>query len=491
MKPTSILQFDEHVITRLRVHRSAKGVDVVAFDQERGAWSAHDGSLEAALKAFAAKHNLAEDLVYTVLPRHEMTARILELPSDNPQELLAMIRLSAEEYVPFPLDELVIDQCILYKTSEGLSKVLAVFAHRDVVETHLSLLRNAGIEPTQIYLSTACLASAAVAAAPEQDGRRWALVNLASGGLEVVVLNGKRLEYGRAVASSHDWSLDAHADEILEELRLEASASLSAYRRESEEGEGVGAIYLCSESQDVTAHCEALAQQLGLDCAPAAFARTLIARGAESVPALPLVSLGAALIAQDHGAVAIRLLPESVIHARARTGLKKKSIQYAVLAAVALLGLLGLYAQAVHKRQAYIVELRGQIAAIEPRAQGIVSKQRQLTILRDQVERSGSVVQLLAALCELFPTSGMNITRLVFGHNEGIQIWGRAKELQQVEKFAEKLSAAGKAALPQFARATRAYEIEDGERGQKVLDYKIVIPFPEAAGPPSGGDGVE
>ena len=41
-------------------------------------------------------------------PRHEITARIIELPSQDPDELVGMIRLGCEEYVPYPADELII-----------------------------------------------------------------------------------------------------------------------------------------------------------------------------------------------------------------------------------------------------------------------------------------------------------------------------------------------------------------------------------------------
>ena len=171
----SILQFGEHLIARLRVRRSGKGIDIIAYDVERGNWPAKDGSLDEALKDFAARHNLAEDHVFSIIARHEMTARILELPSQDPAEIAGMIRLSAEEYVPFPADELLIDQCILQKLPDGRSKVLAVFAHQDVVNAHVKTLHHAQLEPEQIFLSTACLAAIAA------DARQAVLRKICSG----------------------------------------------------------------------------------------------------------------------------------------------------------------------------------------------------------------------------------------------------------------------------------------------------------------------
>jgi Tfp pilus assembly PilM family ATPase len=149
--------------------------------------------LEAALRVFVQKHALPGQDVYTVLPRHEITSRILVLPSADMDEIQGMIRLSAEEYVPYPLHDLVLDQCLLARLEDGSSRVMAVFAHKDLVAAHMALLGKVGIEPKQIYLSTACLASAAIAShGPETDN--YALVNLSPGGLEALVIRKGHLE---------------------------------------------------------------------------------------------------------------------------------------------------------------------------------------------------------------------------------------------------------------------------------------------------------
>lgn len=487
----SILQFDEHLISRVRIHRSSKGIEVVAVDRERGAWSAHDGSLEAALKAFTATRRLGEDVVYTVLPRYDMTARILDLPSQDVAEIDGMVRLSAEEYVPFSADELMTDQCILSKTGNGGSRVLAVFAHRDVVEAHLKLLQAARLEPEQVYLSTAALASAAIEAKGNEK-TRYALVHLGSGGLEVLVINQGRFEYGRAVASQQDWDLSTgDASDIIEELTVEVRASLAAYRRESEDGEEVEAIYLCSEGVDVTGHCEALYREIGLECSPASFAGSLVVEGGGLLNTLPLVSLGAALIAQDRAPIAIHLLPKTLLRSRERAGIKQQAIKFGALAGAFLLALIVVYTQAVQQRKAYIRSLDARIARVDPAAKAIVSKQRQLRILQRQVDRTGSAIELLAAMIDLFPDTDMNITNFVFTHNDKIEVAGRAKNLNAIEKLAHDLTEVGKVSIPQFARAQRMYENQGNEKGQPVWDYKISLPFPEAPRPSEVSEDIE
>lgn len=475
----SILQFDERRISRLRVHRSAKGIDVLGFDQQSGEWSTENESLQKALKEFAEKHRMSEDTVYSVVARHEMTARILSLPSQDPLELDNMVRLSAEEFVPFPVEELVISQCVLQKLSDGSSNVLAVFAHHDVIDNHVKCLQSAGIDPEQVFLSTACLASAA-AASYKAGNAPYALVNLASGGLEVLVLRGKRVEYARAVASGQDWTSAADpGSDASEELGVEVRASLSAYRRESEDGEGVESVFLCSDYAGVDAHSGALTHEIGQECTPAIFARSLVTRGSESLTSMNLVALGAALSAQDRAEFVIRLLPETILKKRELSTVKRKAVFLAVLAGLILVALGGLYYVVLGQRQAYISELNRRIAEIEPRATSIVAKQKQLQILENQVDRSGSVVELLADLSDVFPAEGMNIGKFVFTHGQGIDLYGRSKKREDVEKLAQDLIDVGKTAVRQFARATQVYENEAQEMAEKIWDYMLTIPFPE------------
>jgi hypothetical protein len=475
----SILQVDEHLIALLRVRRSPRGVDVAAWEQERGDWSQTDGSLGKALKEFAARHKVARDEVYTVLPRHDMTARILDLPSQDPGEISGMIRLSAEEYVPFPPEQLVIDQCILQRLPEGSSRVLAIFAHRDVVNAHVALLHGAGIDPEKILVSTACLASAALAADPGPEGR-YALVHLASGGIEALVLDGNRLEYGRAVATAQDWAGLAGGDtDALEELGVEVRASLSAYRRESEDGLGVEQVFLCSEFADVQGAAENLSEATGYECGRADFASALLSRKGAVLPGLPLVSLGAALAAQDRAMVAMNLVPGSLTAQREMAQFRRRAVAVGGVAVALLLSALSLLWVARHQRQVYIAELGKQIAAVKPLADEVVVKQRNLMVLQQRVDRSGAALELLSRASRLTPSEGLGFLKFRYQRGLEARIEGQAVDPVLVTRFSEALRAEGEANQPLFKDARTGPTRQVVMHGQTVEQFEIEIPFPQ------------
>ena len=474
----SILQFDEHVVSWMRVARSSSGVHVLGAAVVRGSWSVSDESLQATLKDFSQQHRISDDVLCTILPRHDMTARILDLPSEDPEEISRMMELSAGEFVPYAAEELILDQCILRKSSGGESRVLAVFAHRDVVESHLRVLGSVGLEPDHVYLSSACLASGAVAARPRSQ-ERFALINLASGGLEALVINGQSLDYGRGIATTQDWGPEGAQNEIIEELGTEVRASLSAYRRESEDGQDPEIVYLCSDWVDVRQLAELLAQHMGNECAPALFARDLVLRGRENLQALPLVAIGAAMAAQERAAVVIDLIPKSVVQHRIRAARKRTVLVAAGLVFSTMAALTGLYYQSIQQHTAVINNLQARISAIEGAAKGVVAKQQRLAILRQQVEQKGTALELVAALCEQAPVTGLNISRISFEHGGELNVWGRAASLAEVDRYAQALRELGKSSIPQFVNARRLYEVEVAERSKPIYSYAIGIPFPQ------------
>ena len=180
---TSIIMLDARGIAVLRAKLVGGKVSEVAWHQREGEW-ADTESLSAALAEFVSEKELKDDSCYLILPRRDVTTRFLTLPSHDAEEIAGMARFSAEEYVPYTVEELIIDQCVLNPLESGESKVLAALAHHEIVERHITLFSEAGLHAEKIFLSTACMMSLNTFAPPEG---RFALVSLDVGGIEITV----------------------------------------------------------------------------------------------------------------------------------------------------------------------------------------------------------------------------------------------------------------------------------------------------------------
>ena len=137
-----------------------------------------------------------------------------------------------------------------------------------------------------------------------------------------------------------------------------------------------------------------------------------------------------------------------------------------------------LYFQAVYQRNSYIKSLEERIAKIAPYVEGIDEKNEQLTILRGQVDRKGSIIEQLAHLVEAAPDGRMNFSRLLLNRNEGIDIRGHAKTIVDISMFTDNLRAISDTNLYLnfFRSAHMVYESGTKEYDTPVSEFEVTIP---------------
>ncbi|HVE69228.1 MAG TPA: type IV pilus assembly protein PilM [Solirubrobacteraceae bacterium] len=112
--------------------------------------------LSAALKDFFAAHNLGRRVRLGVA-NQRIVVRTIELPPiADPRELDAAVRFQAQDNIPMPLDEAVLDYqpLGLVETPQGdRLRVVLVAARRDMIDRLVSAARGAGLRPEGIDLS--------------------------------------------------------------------------------------------------------------------------------------------------------------------------------------------------------------------------------------------------------------------------------------------------------------------------------------------------
>jgi type IV pilus assembly protein PilM len=115
-------------------------------------------SLTAGLKSLFSEHKLAKQ-VRLGIANQRVIVRMLRLPAiEDPKELDAAVRFQAQEQIPMPLDQAVLEHQVVggVPAEEGSSPqldVVVVAARRDMVSSFLEPLRRAGLEPVGVDLS--------------------------------------------------------------------------------------------------------------------------------------------------------------------------------------------------------------------------------------------------------------------------------------------------------------------------------------------------
>jgi type IV pilus assembly protein PilM len=131
-------------------------------------------ALARALKSFFAEHKLPRRGVRLGIANNRIGVRVLDVPAvEDPKLMANAIRFRAQEAMPFPMAEAVLDQVLLGEpTGEGvdaMQKVLVVFAHRNLVDNYVNACHRAGLRLVGIDFDAFALLRA-VSEAPAPEG---------------------------------------------------------------------------------------------------------------------------------------------------------------------------------------------------------------------------------------------------------------------------------------------------------------------------------
>lgn len=154
-----------------------------------GAGAFHEGevsdpdSLAEALKSLFGAHKLSKTVRLGVA-NQRVVVRTLRLPAiEDQQEMAAAVRFQAQEQIPMPLDQAVLEHQIVggvpaQEGSTAMVDVVAVAARRDMVSSFLEPIRRAGLDPVGVDLSAfgmiRALAGLGEAVASVNDGENGA-----------------------------------------------------------------------------------------------------------------------------------------------------------------------------------------------------------------------------------------------------------------------------------------------------------------------------
>jgi len=170
------IEADSIAATEVRVNGSvevaAAGVAALPPGVFHEGEVADPGALAEALKALFAEHKLGKQ-VRLGIANQRVVVRTVRLPViEDPKEMAAAVRFQAQEQIPMPLDQAVLEHQVVGGApgEEGSAPqvdVIVVAARRDMVSGFVEPIRRAGLQPVGIDLSAfAMIRALAGVAAP-------------------------------------------------------------------------------------------------------------------------------------------------------------------------------------------------------------------------------------------------------------------------------------------------------------------------------------
>jgi len=127
-------------------------------------------TVSAVIKDVLKTSKLRPDRSFASISGQNVIMRFTKLPIMTPDELEQTVRIEAEQYVPYAIDEVSITHAVLNELTEeeggGKYSILLVVAQKELVNSYLDVLKAAGITNEAVDVDTI----AAVQTAGAQEG---------------------------------------------------------------------------------------------------------------------------------------------------------------------------------------------------------------------------------------------------------------------------------------------------------------------------------
>jgi type IV pilus assembly protein PilM len=127
----------------------------------------------------------------------KVVVRLIDLPYMDPAELGGAIQYQAQDYIPIPVEEAILDYQVIgdYMTSsdEHMMEVLLVAAQRDMIDQLVSAVDRSGLKLSIIDVTSFAIVRGLLGVSPEvlpgeADGEATAIIQMSAGITNIVVV---------------------------------------------------------------------------------------------------------------------------------------------------------------------------------------------------------------------------------------------------------------------------------------------------------------
>ncbi|MFW6270725.1 MAG: type IV pilus assembly protein PilM [Bacillota bacterium] len=143
--------------------------------------------------------------IITTIPNNNLVIRNLVLPGMVEEELSQALKWEADEYLPFPAEEAIIDYIIVGQNEEELNVVLVATESR-VVDNLLSLLKKLNIYPEVVNVQPLALISLLQAQkqVEKEELSISAIIEIGASGTRIVIADGRKVYLFRNLDTGGD-----------------------------------------------------------------------------------------------------------------------------------------------------------------------------------------------------------------------------------------------------------------------------------------------
>ena len=116
------------------------------------------------LKEFWETHDFKGKKIVLGIANQKVVVRLLDLPHMEPDDLKSAIGFEAQDHIPMPLDEAVLDYVVVGPQEEGreMDRIMIVAAQREMIGGFTAAIRKAGLRPVGVDVKALSLLRSAL-----------------------------------------------------------------------------------------------------------------------------------------------------------------------------------------------------------------------------------------------------------------------------------------------------------------------------------------
>ncbi|MGC8666731.1 MAG: pilus assembly protein PilM [Chthonomonadales bacterium] len=375
-------------------------------------------NLPGAIRAALAQAGIGSGKAVASVPRRMVTLKFARLPHATPEQIAGMVQFEAQQYIPFPIEEVTLDHEIVSDPSEELTTVMIAAARRSLIEEVMAAFDAAGVNVERLAVSSLALAELCRDAVVPT-----AILSVEPAAIDMAVVADGRVVFSRAAALSDEGRSSAATNVIVEEI----VRSFAAYENEHR-GHPIGAVRIAGSPATIHQLEEPLREVLGTD--------TTLLNGSlftrEDQTNLEYAgTIGLALSEVASPLAHINLVPASRLERR-RAARRRIQTAIAMVGILALLAAAGAWAsRSIENQRAELVRARRENDRLTM-AQKVLDrvKQQHDRVLKAYqtvaggLDRDHPLVEVFKAVSDAVPRQGVYLTQFAMDRANQITIHG-------------------------------------------------------------------
>jgi type IV pilus assembly protein PilM len=256
------LDIGTSTIKVVQLRKTKESFSLIRAAIEELPFNAEEKDKLAALKRLFKRAKISEKEVNISIEGPSVVIRNIQLPKMNEADLKNAIKYEAEKYIPYSIDEVIVD-CQITSESENNMGVLLVAAKKETIDAKVQLVQKAGLQPWVVDIDSFALINAFNLKNDEKE-KTIALLNIGSEATSVNIIRGDLLNFTRNIPVggkrvteilAENFSVDlAKAEELkknpgdkkeaveeiclnaMREMAIEIKSSFDYYESQYEEG---------------------------------------------------------------------------------------------------------------------------------------------------------------------------------------------------------------------------------------------------------------